>query len=164
MSNDVHERARKLALRARIEGPATVDREWLEAHLSTCPACREYHESLDRALGAVRALAPTAGDALVRRTQVLVRQRAAELCGRNAMMRPLWIACGMVVLTSLVFTPLLWQVCAWIGRIAHLSELTWRAGFVLFWIAPALAASVLLLGSGYVTRWREPQISIGGEA
>ncbi len=164
MSNDVHERARKLALRARIEGLAPGDREWLDVHLSECVNCREYGQGLEHTLGAVRALAPTAGDALVRRTQVLVRQRAAELRERDAMMRPLWIACGMVVLTSLVFTPVLWQICAWIGRVAHLSELTWRTGFVLFWIAPALAASVLLLGSGYVTRWREPQISIGGEA
>ncbi len=164
MSNHVHERACRLALSARVEELAAVDRDWLEAHLSACAACREYAEGLERALGGMRALAPTAGDALVLRTQLRVRQRAAELRARNAVMRPLWVASALVVLTSAAFTPLLWQAFAWMGRLANVSDLVWRSAFVMLWISPALAASYLLLASGYAGRWREARTSAGGEA
>lgn len=164
MSNDVHARACKLVLSGRVEELAAPDRDWLDAHLSVCAACREYRERVELALGSVRSVAPAAGDVLVRGTQLRVRQRAAELRARDATMRPLRVACAMVVLTSLVFTPLLWQAFAWMGRLAEVSDLVWRAAFVLMWISPALAASYLLLSAGYVARWREAQISARGEA
>jgi predicted anti-sigma-YlaC factor YlaD len=163
MSNHVHERACKLALSARIEGRlAAADRDWLDAHLSACAGCRDYSDGLERALGGMRSLAPTAGDALVRSTQWRVRQRAAELRARQAMMHPLWVASAMVVLSSVVVTPLLWQAFAWMGRMAQVSDLAWRSAFVLVWISPAIAASFLLLASGYAGNWREARMSTWG--
>lgn len=163
MSNDIHARACKLALSARIEALAAADRDWLDAHLSACAPCREYSDGLGRVLGGVRSLAPTAGEALVRSTQLLVRRRAAELRARDAMMRPLWLASALVVLSSAVFTPLLWQAFAWMGRLAQLPEFAWRTAFVLLWISPAIAASFLLLASGsYLARWRQAHTSSEG--
>jgi hypothetical protein len=72
-----------------------------------------------------------------------------------ATMRPLWIAAAMVCAWATVTTPLLWAACAWVGATFSLSNLEWRSGFLFAWVAPTLAASLMLLGSGsHRARWR----------
>ncbi len=165
MSADLHERARRLAIMWLVEDAPAADRDSLEAHLAECPACREHNRSLERVIGGLRALSATAGEPLVRATQLRVRRRAAELRLRQAAMRPFWIACAMVAASSLVLTPALWQVFAWIGNAVQLSTPILRAAFFVFWISPALAASALLLGCGsHLGRWRGSEFSRSGEA
>ena len=40
MNPEIHERACRLIDALHVEGIAASEREWLEAHLAECPACR----------------------------------------------------------------------------------------------------------------------------
>ena len=161
MTENVHERARELAMASRIEDIVERDRLWLDAHFAECSECSAFSLSLDNAVGAVRIPAVTASSTLVRATQYRVRARAAELQAHEARMRPLWIAVAMVCAWATLTTPLVWAAFAWLGAAFQLSRLEWRSMFMFAWMAPALAASLVLLGSG----WR-PKFALGrvGEA
>ena len=156
MSENVHKRARELALASRIEEITAVDRRWLEDHMESCTECGGFSSALEDAVMAARIPQVAATTALVEATRRRVRARAAELQTQRAMMRPLWIAVAMVCAWATLTTPLVWAGFAWAGAALQLSRMEWRSLFVLAWMAPALAASLVLLGSG----WR-PHMVLG---
>lgn len=156
MTQDVHQRARELAMDARMDGISTADRQWLETHVNDCGDCARFSDSLNQAIGAVHMPLVTADAKLVRATQVRVRNRALQLKANAATMRPLWIAAVLVCAWATVTTPLLWAAFAWLGTALSLSNAEWRTGFLFAWIAPTLAASLLLLGTdSNRARWRK---------
>jgi energy-converting hydrogenase Eha subunit G len=53
-----------------------------------------------------------------------------------------------VGLSATLTVPILWRLFAWIGERAGVSSLVWQMGFMLFFIAPVLVVSVLLLARG----------------
>jgi len=155
MTQNDHERARELSMSGRVEEISADDHQWIDAHLANCDDCARFAASLDEAIGAVRLPAVMAGSSLVRATQVRVRRRAVQLQTHTSAMRPLWIAATLVCAWATLTTPLLWAAFAWFGAAFSLSNLEWRTGFLFAWIAPTLAASLLLLGSGsHRARWR----------
>ena len=155
MTEHLHQRARELAMDARIDEMSATDRRWLALHLEECEDCSRFAASLDGAIGSVRLPEVMAGASLVRATQNRVRARAMEIDAHRTAMRPLWIAVAMVGAWATVTTPLLWAAFAWVGAAFSLSNMEWRTGFLFAWIAPTLAASVMLLGSGsHRTHWR----------
>ena len=156
MSETVHERARDLALAGRIEEIAANEQRWLEAHLEQCAECATFAAALGEAVSAVRIPQVAASTTLVQATRRRVRARAVELQAHEAAMRPLWIAVAMVCAWATLTTPLVWAGFAWLGAALQLSRLEWRSLFVFAWMAPTLAASLVLLGSG----WR-PQFVFG---
>jgi anti-sigma factor RsiW len=87
MTEDVHIRAEQLLLRARVEGLADAEREWLERHLETCAACVARAESLDHAVRALRSTQMEMNPALAGTTRLRVRLRARELCRLLALRR-----------------------------------------------------------------------------
>src|SRR5512133_284700 len=104
MTQDMHERARELAMAGRIEEIAGHDRQWLDSHLADCGECARFANSLDTAIGALRLPAVMADSLLVRATQSRVRHRAFQLQTTTATMRPLWIAAAMVCAWATVTT------------------------------------------------------------
>lgn len=155
MTRNVHQRAREFSMAGRIGELSAADRQWLDSHLASCADCARFATSLDEAIGAVRLPAVMADSSLVRATQSRVRRRAAQLQAHATAMRPLWIAVAMVCAWATLTTPLLWAAFAWLGAALSLSNAEWRTGFLFAWIAPTLAASLLLLGSGsHRARWR----------
>jgi hypothetical protein len=63
----------------------------------------------------------------------------------------LWLvgmACLAVGLSATLTVPLLWRLFAWMGEWAGVSTLVWQAGFVAFWVVPALVVSALLAAHG----------------
>ena len=155
MTENIHERARQLILSERIGDLGSSDRQWLETHFSDCEECSRFANSLDSAISSVRLPAVMADASLVRATQTRVRNRAHELKVHAAAMRPLWIAAGLVCAWATLTTPLLWAAFAWLGAAFSLSNVEWRTGFLFAWVAPTLAASLLLLGNGSNrARWR----------
>jgi hypothetical protein len=58
------------------------------------------------------------------------------------------MACLGVGLSATLTVPFLWQLFAWVGEWANVSSWVWQAGFLCFFIAPALVVSVLLLARG----------------
>ena len=161
MTENVHERARELALAGRIEEIGATERRWLETHLDECAECAGFSLALGDAVNAVRIPQVAATTSLVWATQRRVRARAAELQAHETTMRPLWIAVAMVCAWATLTTPLVWAAFAWLGAALQLSRIEWRSMFVFAWMAPALAASLVLLGTGC-----RPQFAFGrtGEA
>ncbi len=154
MSADMHQRARELAMAARVEGIGERERLWLEAHLAECAGCADAHAALDAAIGALRAPSVMADSGLVRATQARVRMRAAELRQHAATMRPLWIATALVVAYALVTTAAAWQIFGLAGEWLRLTAMSSRLVFAVVWIAPAIGASLLLLACGsHRARW-----------
>jgi hypothetical protein len=155
MTENIHERARQLILSERIGDIRDSDRQWLENHFADCEECSRFANSLDNAITSIRMPAVMADASLVRATQTRVRNRAHELNLHASAMRPLWIAVGLVCAWATLTTPLLWAAFAWLGAAFSLSNVEWRTGFVFAWVAPTLAASLLLLGNGsHRARWR----------
>jgi hypothetical protein len=110
--------------------------------------CRDYAEGVNQIVRAMRSV-PIAADArLVRATQMRVRFHAARLREARERMWLVGMACLGVGLTATLTLPLLWRLFAWVGEQAGVSTLVWQAGFVVFFMAPALVVSVLLLARG----------------
>lgn len=146
MTRDSHEQARELI--ALGEGIPDAQQVWLRGHLNECAACRDYAEGLNQVVRALRSV-PIAADArLVRATQMRVRFHAARLRETRERMWLVGMACLGVGLTATLTLPLLWRLFAWMGQQAGVSTLVWQASFVVFFMAPALVVSVLLLVRG----------------
>lgn len=146
MTRDTHEEARQLIALGDSLGDAQQIR--LQAHLHECSACREYAQAVARTVRSLRSV-PVAADArLVRATQMRVRFHAARLRETRERMWLVGMASLGVGLTATLTLPLLWRLFAWMGEQAGVSNMVWQAGFVVFFIAPALVVSVLLLARG----------------
>lgn len=146
MTRDAHEQARELIVSGA--GIPDMQQVWLRAHLNECAVCRGYAEATRQVVRALRFL-PIAADArLVRATQMRVRFHAARLRETRERMWLVGMASLGVGLTATLTLPLLWRLFAWMGEQAGVSNMVWQAGFVVFFIAPALVVSVLLLARG----------------
>ena len=142
MKRDAHEEARELI--AFGNEISEAQQTHLRSHFKQCESCRQYAEQVG---GIVRILrsAPLAADArLVRATQMRVRFHAVRLREARQRMWLMAIACVGVGLSATVTIPYLWRLFEWIGESADLPALVWQAGFVVFFITPALVVAVLL--------------------
>lgn len=146
MKRDIHEEARELlaagdALRNEEQGR-------LRAHLDECASCRQYAERTNEVIRGMRAL-PLAADArLVRVTQMRVRFHASRMQESRERLWLVGAACLAVGLSATLTIPLLWRLFAWIGAWAGVSSVVWQAGFVAFWVIPALVVGALLAAHG----------------
>ena len=147
MTRNAHDEARELIA---LGGDHLSDAQeaWLRAHLEECTACRDYAEAAGKVVRALRSLPVAADSRLVRATQMRVRFHASRLRETRERMWLVGIACLGVGLSTALTAPLLWRLFAWMGEWAGISSPLWQAGFMFFWIAPALVVSVLLLARG----------------
>lgn len=146
MTRDAHDEARELI--AQGEGVSDAQQERLRVHLDGCEACRQYAETANMVIRSLRSLPLAADSRLVRATQMRVRFHASRLRETRERMWLVGMACLGVGLSATLTAPLLWRLFAWMGERAGVSSLVWQAGFVVFFIAPALVVSVLLLARG----------------
>jgi predicted anti-sigma-YlaC factor YlaD len=146
MTRDTHDEARELI--ALGDALSDAQQIWLRNHLEQCTSCRGYAEAAAQMVRALRSL-PIAADArLLRATQMRVRFHAARLRETRERMWLVALACLGVGLSTTVTLPLLWRLFAWMGEQAGVSTLVWQAGFVVFFVVPALVVSVVLLARG----------------
>jgi predicted anti-sigma-YlaC factor YlaD len=146
MTRNVHDEARELI--AAGNGLPDPQHAWRRAHLDECEACRHYAEASDDVVRTLRSL-PVAADArLVRATQMRVRFHAGRLRETRERMWLVGMACLGVGLSATLTIPLLWRLFAWMGGRIGVSTLVWQASFMFFFVAPALAVSVLLVARG----------------
>jgi predicted anti-sigma-YlaC factor YlaD len=149
MTRHAHDEARELI--ALGETLSDAQQTWLRAHLGECDACLHYADAAGRLVRTLHSQPFAADSALVRTTQMRVRMRAGELQQRRERLLFVAMSCALVAVSSALTTLLLWRGFAWLGRWSDLPTPVWQVGFVLFWIAPTLAASLLFLAHG--THW-----------
>jgi predicted anti-sigma-YlaC factor YlaD len=150
VTRDTHDEARELI--ALGEALLDAQQAWLRVHLDECEACRHYAEAANAVVRGLRSLPLAADSRLVRATQMRVRFHASRLRETRERLWLVGMACLGVGLSATLTVPILWRLFAWMGEWAGLSTLVWQAGFIFFFIAPALAVSVLLLARGtYLT-------------
>jgi Flp pilus assembly protein TadB len=154
MKRNAHDEAQ--ALIALGEGVSDAQQSWLRAHLDECEACRHYAEVANVVVRSLRSLPLAADSRLIRATQMRVRFHASRLRETRERLWLVGMACLGVGLSATLTLPLLWRLFAWMGEWAGVSTLVWQAGFMFFFIVPALVVSVLLLGRGtYLTNNEE---------
>ena len=148
MTDNAHDRALELIVRARVEGMPEADSNWLRGHLEGCDSCSDHARHTDRALRALRTAAIPLPGGLASRTQFRVRLRAMELREREPAHRALWFACAISWAFGIASAPYVWRLFAWFGERTGVPKLVWELGFGLWWTIPALfAAAVLLIES-----------------
>ena len=145
MNESLHARALELMAKARVEGLAESEREWLAAHTQNCDFCTEHARQTDRALRALRTAAVTVPPNLVSRTQFRVRLRAQQLQETEPRRRVLWLISVMSWALGIASAPYVWQVFAWVGHRTGAPNLVWEIGFGLWWTIPAVYAVLVLL-------------------
>ena len=146
MTRNAHDEARELIVLG--EGLSDEQQAWLRVHLDECQACRHYAEAANAVVRTLRSLPLAADSRLVRATQMRVRFHAGRLRETRERMWLVGMACLGVGLSATLTVPFLWRLFAWMGERAGVSTLAWQAGFIFFFIAPALAVGVLLLARG----------------
>jgi len=155
MSENLHRRALQLLAKARVEGLADSERDWLSAHLQDCEFCNEHAKQTDRALRALRTAAIPLPVDLASRTQFRVRLRAMELREREPKRRMLWLACAASWIFGIASAPFVWRLFEWLGQLTGAPKLVLEVGFGLWWTIPAVFAVIVMLLEG-VQRSEEP--------
>lgn len=146
MIRDIHDEAR--ALIAQGSGLTEAQQIWLRSHLNECEACQNYSDAASSVVRALRSVPVAADSRLVRATQMRVRFHASRLRETRQRMWFVAAACIGVGLSAALTAPFLWRLFGWMGERAGVSTPVWEAGFVFFWIAPALVVSIPLLTRG----------------
>ena len=145
MTNSYHERARELVLLREVEGISDGEAAWLASHLEGCAECSDFAKELALAERALRSIPVTASVSLVSATQMRVRQRAAELRDQQARNFLIGISFCLGLLWSAGSAFVGFRLSGWLADKIHVASWIIAAGFVVFWLAPAVAIAVGLL-------------------
>jgi predicted anti-sigma-YlaC factor YlaD len=148
MTQDTHEEARQVIALARAAELSDGEQKWLQAHLDSCESCRDYADATRQVIAALRSVPVTADARLVRAAQMRVRFHASRLREARERMWLVGMACFLVGLSATLTAPLLWHLFAWVAERTGIPGPVWETTFVLFYIAPALAVSLLFMASG----------------
>jgi anti-sigma factor RsiW len=146
MSAD-HDRAQRL-IALMTADIAAKERDWLNAHLESCDACRNYELKAREVMGALRSFPVTANVELVHSTQRRVRERAHELRLQRDRTNFIWLAIATVVLVSLVSTPLLLLGFEMLGSWVSLPDAIWQSGALIFLAVPVLVVAAFFMARG----------------
>jgi hypothetical protein len=145
INGDLHERARRLIDKHRVEGLAAPERRWLGDHLGTCEACAGRVAATDAALRALRTVPVAVPRGLAASAQFIVGRRAEELRVQHTRHVGLVMGCALSWLVGVVSAPLVWRAFAWFGRELDLPRVVWVLGFAFWWLVPAAAAGGVLV-------------------
>ena len=145
MSENVHERAKRLVAQERAEEISAAERVWLSEHLRGCEACSAEAQKLEEALATLRSFAVEVPRGLAARTQMRVQLRAMELREREPGRRVLWAIAGVSWALGIATGPWVWKLFAWAGGALGVPKPMWEVGVALWWALPALAAVSVVL-------------------
>jgi anti-sigma factor RsiW len=125
------------------------DSDFLQSHLGICPSCAARSNTIENTRREMRGDVVYANPAMVRATQMRVRERAAELRQQQETMRPLWISSALALAWAVLSMPLLWQGFAWLGRVNHIPDIVWQTGFGIMVLTPLTAVGTIGLASRF---------------
>lgn len=144
-AENLHERARRLIDRERIEGLASKERHFLEDHLAACEACTGWAASADAVLRMLKSSSVALPPGLAASTNLRVREKAAELRQRRTRNLALIVGCAISWALGVASAPLVWRVFEWFGTTLALPRIVWVAGFACWWLVPATFAGLAIL-------------------
>ena len=147
MIRDPHQQAREL-IALGSHGLKDTEQTWLRTHLNGCASCRDYTQAAEQLVRSLRSISISADLALVQTTKMRIRLHAQQLRQRQERQWLVWMSCILVGLSAAISTPLLWRGFEWLGEWARVSSPVWQVGFMVFWISPAIAASLIFLARG----------------
>lgn len=147
MIRDTHQQAQEL-IACGEHDLSPSQQAWLRTHLDGCASCRDYGQAAQQFVRSLRSVPVVADLTLVRTTQMRVRLHSRQLLQKRERMWLVWMSCVLVGLSAVITTPILWQGFQWLGEWARVSSPVWQVGFMVFWISPALAASLIFLARG----------------
>jgi hypothetical protein len=142
---DLHERARWLIDRQRIEGLTQDESAWLEEHLSGCEACTARVAQTAAALQAFKSISVGLPRGLAASTSLRVRAEAATFKQRRARTVALIAGCAISWAAGVASAPLVWKVCEWLGTTLELPRIVWELGFLSWWLVPAASVGLVIL-------------------
>lgn len=147
MIRDTHQQAQEL-IACGEHDLSPSQQAWLRTHLDGCASCRDYGQAAQQFVRSLRSVPVVADLNLVRTTQMRVRLHSRQLLQKRERMWLVWMSCILVGLSAVITTPILWRGFQWLGEWARVSSPVWQVGFMVFWISPALAASLIFLARG----------------
>lgn len=145
MNEEVHVRTKRLIAQERVEGISAEERQWLDEHLSDCPACAELAMTTAQVIRSLRAVSVPLPRGLASRTQMRVRLRAQRLQRYEPRWRLVWLACGISWAFGAATAPYVWRALEWAGHRMGVPDLIWEMGFGLWWAVPAAVTGIILL-------------------
>jgi hypothetical protein len=143
MSNqlqDSHARAQILFAKSLVEGLASDEQTWLNAHGQGCVACAREFSLTQEALQGLRTVHVATPRDLAARTQLRVRLRAAESVQASGSGLWIWAVTIFSWVLGVVSAPLIWRGFAWAGNHFGFPKPALEIAFVLWWAIPALMA------------------------
>jgi hypothetical protein len=152
MSENAHIRAEELLGQSLVEGLATAEQAWLDAHLRECPECSLKAVRSQELLRAFRNVPVAVPRGLAARAQMRVRLRAQESAKTSDSSVLLWIISAASWLLGVFSAPLVWRGFTWVGSHLNLPKPVLEVGFVLWWTVPALMAAAVILHQRAGTR------------
>jgi len=144
MTEQVHERARRLLDAWAVEGITAAERAWLEAHLEGCPDCAARHKAIEQTVALLRAVPVDLPATVVERTRRQMRMRARELREHEARMRALWFSCALAWLIGVASAPLMWRGLDWLVQHGALPAPVQLLAFLLWWTVPGVVVAGVL--------------------
>ncbi len=148
MTQELHERAKGLIATARVEAISPAEREWLEAHLQSCPNCATYAGEIEHALRSLRQASVQVNPELVARTRHAVHLRAHELHARRSQWFPLWMLCAISWVLGGITLPLVWRGIEWVGQYINLPSPIGIVILIIWWALPTLAVAAFVGAKG----------------
>jgi hypothetical protein len=149
MNRSDHERARDLIMMRDVEEISGSDVAWLTTHLSECVSCAEFAEALRLTTLAMRSQPVTASFSLARTTQLLVRQRAAQLRERSMRNFLIAITFCLGVLSSATATLLWWRFGSFIADRVGLPMSMVQPALFIASTLPAVIIAVFMLATAH---------------
>ncbi|MBA3912305.1 MAG: zf-HC2 domain-containing protein [Acidobacteriales bacterium] len=160
MKADIHQQIQELIATGEIEKLSGERRARVQEHLDSCEVCRGFGEAIGGVERALHSVGIAAGAALVSSTRARVHHRAVQLEQQQQRLWMVSMGALLVVLSTVLTTPVLFSAFAWMGNALGLPDLVWKFSFVWFWTAPALLVSVLLSARG--AHWTSRHSSVRG--
>jgi hypothetical protein len=143
--DNLHERARWLIDRERIEGLEPEERLWLDNHLAECEFCATRSASTEATLRAMKSISVPLPPGLAASTSLCVREKAAQLSHGRARKVALIAGCAISWMAGIASAPLVWRLCEWLGATLALPRIVWELGFLSWWLVPAASAGLVIL-------------------
>jgi hypothetical protein len=143
MSNqlqDSHARAQELFAKSLVEGLASEEQTWLDAHGQECDACSGEFSLTQEVLQGLRTVHVATPRDLAARTQLRVRLRAAETVQTSGSGLWIWAVTIFSWVLGVVSAPLVWRGFARAGNHFGFPRPALEMAFVLWWAIPALMA------------------------